>query len=730
VHGFVLDAKSRQPVSGARVRIEERGVFAASGPTVASTDEAGRYTARALIGKTKKKIDWFRALTSLPVVVSFPVLAVFEPQSVQKQSHMVLATRLNVSVEKEGYQPFVGEVSCERLDAGKFAVDLDDVWLAPAGSNLTSFSPDHVRNVRVDSFSVEPAVAHPGDSVTVTARIRIPYERGGRYRVYLDSSAPRLVQTDVALTLVSKPDPATGLSTFRRVVTLPRSPKVWTTELSPWVSLDYHEIPLDWDSKALLQVVLSDTSRPAAQQVQDGYNHLVQHDVSLALDSLRCATQSDPKYAPAYLYLGEAYAQAGRTEEAANAYGQLVTLAPENLDAYPRYADALLDEGNTDKASQVLEAAGKKTKRVTGPIALAKARMFAQRGDLHAADEQLAQAGQNGRIPRPVQQEMALQRARAALRATPDNPDAELALARALADLNRLEEAVQHARRAQTLRPNEPWPLIELAGLERRLGHTEVATVALQRALTIDPRNADAHLSLGEVLLDSNQYAAAREQFQAAVERRPYEFTAHHGLALAELGAATRGPDWPPASALKSLRTAAVIGLGKGEMDPGFELPMGLFTSLYFGPKKVTIAGFERRQGADDYQLAQSLEALKRRPDDALALFDAGTALIRLSQPDLGLEFLNHAAALRPELADLQYWRGLAFIELRRPEEARQALEATLKLNPLHRHANGVLARLCLNDGEMEQAQAHLAAQRQNWPNEIVRDEDEPEAQP
>jgi tetratricopeptide (TPR) repeat protein len=325
---------------------------------------------------------------------------------------------------------------------------------------------------------------------------------------------------------------------------------------------------------------------------------------------------------------------------------------------------------------------------------------------------------------------MALQRAQAALRATPDNPDAELALARALADLNRGAEAVEHARRAQTLRPNEPWPLLELAGLEHRLGQTDVATAALERALTLDPQNADAHLALGELLLTAGQYSRAREQFQAAVERRPYEFAAHHGLGLAELRATDRAKDWPPESALQSLRAAAVIGRGKGEMDSGYEMPVGPLTSLYFGPKRVSVAGFNRREAADDYQLARALERLKLRPDDALAHLNAGTALVRLGEPDLALESLDRAAALRPELADLHYWRGLALIELHRPVEARRALEEALRQNPLHRHAHRALARLCLDAGEVEEAQAHLAAQHRNWPNEDERNQDGLEDQP
>lgn len=719
VRGFVIDAETRRPIAGARVSVEQDGAFAAAGPTVGQTNASGQYSARARIGRSWNKIDWVRALTSF-----WPML-LLKPQSAQKQSRVILATRLNLRVERDGYRPFVGEVRCARMDPGKFAVNLDDIWLAPAASDLVSSSPDRVRYERVESFTVEPAIAHPGDRVTITAKIRIPYERGGRYRVYFDSSEPKLIKTEQELKEAGKPEPATGISTFQKVVTLPRQPRVRITELSPWIALDYREIPVGWDFKTLLQVVRDEKEAAAAGRVREGYEQLANHNPGLAAEALSRAAQSVPDYAPACRFLGEAYEEAGRTAEAATAYKQLVTLLPEDLDyACSRYAEALLDSGQTDDAAKVLADAAKRSKKLPANISLARARLFARRGDLRAADEQLASAGRGGRIPRPVQQELNLKRAEAALHAAPDNPDAELAMARALADLDRLEEAERHARRAQELRPDEPWPLIELAGLERRQGRPDVAKAALTRALALDPKNSDAHFALGELLLGTGDSASAKEQFRVTAERRPYDFAARHGLGLAELRAGDR------AAALEALRSAAVIGRGKGEMDAGLEVPFGFFQALYFGPKRVSVKGFSRQEAADDFQLAQALERLQRRPDDALAQFNAGTALVRLNQPDLALESLDRAAVRQPELADLRFWRAVALIGLHRADEARAELEQTLKQNPMHRHAHRILARLCLDAGQVEQAQAHLAAHRRNWPNELEREPDELEAQP
>jgi predicted Zn-dependent protease len=100
-----------------------------------------------------------------------------------------------------------------------------------------------------------------------------------------------------------------------------------------------------------------------------------------------------------------------------------------------------------------------------------------------------------------------------------------------------------------------------------------------------------------------------------------------------------------------------------------------------------------------------------------MAHFNAGTALARLGLPDLALAALDRAAALQPGLAEMAYWRGAALLELRRPAEARRALEEAARRNPMHPHVYPILARLCLEAGEMEQAQSHLATYRRHWPH-------------
>src|SRR5437867_1436051 len=111
----------------------------------------------------------------------------------------------------------------------------------------------------------------------------------------------------------------------------------------------------------------------------------------------------------------------------------------------------------------------------------------------------------------------------------------------------------------------------------------------MEHALALDPGNGDASLGLAELQLATGDTARARELFQQAAERRPYDFRTRHSLALAALSAglqpmggpplsppvvstvpsptsntrsthAARGYPTPLDTALEQLRVAAVIG--------------------------------------------------------------------------------------------------------------------------------------------------------------------------
>src|SRR5437762_13859328 len=100
---------------------------------------------------------------------------------------------MNVRVSAPGYKPFLGSVKAADIHPNGYSLRLEDVWLAPAGGALTSFSPDNLQHETIDSLTASPTVCAPGGTVTVTLVAQLPLDRKFRYRAFLTSNNPRLI---------------------------------------------------------------------------------------------------------------------------------------------------------------------------------------------------------------------------------------------------------------------------------------------------------------------------------------------------------------------------------------------------------------------------------------------------------------------------------------------------------------------------------------------------------
>jgi tetratricopeptide (TPR) repeat protein len=706
VIGFIRDARTRQPLEGVTVAVQEDGTFAREGKTLGASDAHGRFQAEACLGKVSSRLDLMRLLTTHWITL------LLQPSSVTKQTRTIDLSQVNVKAEKPGYKPFLGAVRCERVDPGAFAVHLDDILLAPEGSDLASFSPDNVRYEVIQSFTVEPAVARPGEKVTVTLRAQFPVERGGKYRAFVDSSSLKLVRPGAELKPVGKPDSGTGAMTFARTFLLPDKPKENATELTFFLIRDYQEVPVDGEWKALLQVVNTDAERQAAERVDEGFRLASAGEQGQAVEKYREAAAADPEYAPAHQYLGDACLCLNRADEAAASFQKLIALFPDDWEvAHPRYALALLQSGRPAMAAKELTGVESKMKRVPYQVYLYRARSFADLGDFKAADADLTKAGRRMRIPADVRDEINMKRAEAAVKESPDSVDAHLGLARSLSDAHRWEEAALEIRKGLALDPNQPWAQVELGVALRQLNRPDEAVAAFNEALRLDPNNVEAHLELANTYRSREQYAEALPHYQFVVQQRKTHFEARLNEAL--MYYQTGQMD----EAVASFGEALKLARGKGELKTGLEIPLG-YTALYFGPKKRLIAGFANDEAAQDYLILDSLDALKKNPQDGLAWLNIGTALVRLKLPSMALSALAKAAALQPDLIETKYWAAMAHRQVGRNEEARQELEEVLKANPMHPHAHLELAQLLAEAGETEQAQTHVLAHARNWPNE------------
>src|SRR5205807_10375235 len=125
-----------------------------------------------------------------------------------------------------------GRVRATRLDPRDFELTLDDVWLAPTGGPLVSFTPAGLRLEMIDGLSIDPPIAGPGEKARIVLTTHLPVDRGARYRAYAPRLAIRLVPAQIELKRDKTADPSDPRRVvFWKEVTLPKTPVDRWTEI-------------------------------------------------------------------------------------------------------------------------------------------------------------------------------------------------------------------------------------------------------------------------------------------------------------------------------------------------------------------------------------------------------------------------------------------------------------------------------------------------------------------
>jgi len=712
VRGWILDAATRTPVKAARVSVEVDGAFPESGKSTDDTSETGLFEARAPLGKISTKLDWGRVLTMSPLSV------LISPRSVTKQTKILDVTQMNVRAEAPGYKPFVGRVRAMALDPGRFIVTLDDVWLAPDSSKLASFTPERLRHEVIESLTVEPAVAAPGEKVTIRLIALLPIDRGFKYRAYATSTGIRVVENQIELKRVKPPKgaPETNRVEFTRTVAIPKSSVDTSTELSFLLVRNEETVLRQRETTALLQVARTSAERTAAEKVSDAYAQARRGERETALRRYAEVRTQHPDYALAHLLFGDLCMQLSRPMEAAEAFEKLVALDPSDYTtARPRHARALVDTGRGDAALVAIADAEKSLgkQRLPAEIALVRARVYAARSQFDEADRWLAKAGEGLRIPQEVLDEINLKRMAVAIEDRPNDSDLRLGYARVLEAAGQRDRAIDETRRAAALDPSQPWAYVDLGERLCAAGQPAAGIANLKHALVLDPKNVEAMLALGDAYRDAQDYAAARALYARVQDAQPQNLRARHHLATMLYAT----------GAMSEARAAflAVVNQAreKGELkDDGLPLPgPGILGSgLYLGPKKRLVAGFTIPEAAADLAILEALQDLDRHPESGLLWQNIGKALLELDLPRLALDALGKAQQREPELSETRFLLGVAYRKSGDTLSALEQLSAALARNPLHPRARLELAQLFTEQGELERAQAEVAAHARSYP--------------
>jgi tetratricopeptide (TPR) repeat protein len=195
------------------------------------------------------------------------------------------------------------------------------------------------------------------------------------------------------------------------------------------------------------------------------------------------------------------------------------------------------------------------------------------------------------------------------------------------------------------------------------------------------------HLKAGSAHLQRGQAEQAVREFKAAVALEPQSAAAHMLLGQGYLG----------------LRSLSMIAEAKAELQQALDLdPDLIWARFYLARVYMDLGRYDRAE--------QELEtALKQKPGIAHFLALLGEVNRKLGKPEASLEWNRKALAADPEMSPAHYHMGLAYMDLKRDDDAVRALEMAVR-------SKHVAPDMCLTLGSQ-----YLKKRRFRDAEEVVR---------
>ncbi len=360
----------------------------------------------------------------------------------------------------------------------------------------------------------------------------------------------------------------------------------------------------------------------------DGLKALDAKQPAAAEPLLRKAVEADPASVEASFSLALVLGMEGKDVDAIPAYQKVLELRPELYEANLNLGIVLLRDRQPADALVVLKTAADLKPGEFRPQLLLGNALY-DTGDYEQAESQF----------------------RKAFQLDPKSAPAELALARSLLKQSKLAEAAERYRAAIALDPASKNSLIELGAEYDRLGRTTEA-IAIFREF---PANEAVSTRLTQLLLDSDNAAAAIPALEAAVKRSP---TTKNRLTLADAYKQAGAH----AKVLEQIQLAAAA-------DPGnFDVRMAYGRLLRDDHKSS--------EAIAEFQAASQLQ-----PDSAPALNELAGALILTGRFDEGLAALDRVHVLGKEIPGNIYLRAITLDKLHRTQPALDAYRQFLAVS-------------------------------------------------
>jgi tetratricopeptide (TPR) repeat protein len=261
-------------------------------------------------------------------------------------------------------------------------------------------------------------------------------------------------------------------------------------------------------------------------------------------------------------------------------------------------------------------------------------------------------------------------------------------------------------------------PTVETAWQLLAQGKRDQAVAFLRDLIRTEPRNPDARLLLGSILMEAGKQDESIVQLREAVRLLPQSAEAHNALgeAFNTFGKLEDAqPEFERAVQLDSRHAQAqanlgevLIRLGQGQSAaPHVDQAIRLFgrtpDAAYPHYLRAKIYTDEREAEKAASELQQAVEI---RPDFAEAWSDLGNSRRSLGDDDGALTAFRRAVSLNPNDAVAQCRLGSQLLDTDAAHEAVEHLDASVRLDSKDQSALNALQRALRQDGQLERANA------------------------
>jgi Flp pilus assembly protein TadD len=298
-------------------------------------------------------------------------------------------------------------------------------------------------------------------------------------------------------------------------------------------------------------------------------------------------------------------------------------------------------------------------------------------------------------------------------------PWAELRLGELLIDADRTDEAVTHFAAVLEHDPADARAMLGMARAELRQGNEAAALAWAQRSARQAPAQRATHELLAQIYFRQGDRKAAQGEL-ALLERLPEEQTTWRDPPVEAVLALRRGPNTtaqraqeliqrgrpqqgiamleelvkrhPEAEEYRELGQALIEA---GAVQRAHEVLTQALAQHPGSPELSRLGGivaFTQGRWQQAAELFQKTALLK--PDDAIAHYNLGHALMKLGDEEAARAAFRDAVASKPEFANAHINLGKLLLAAGRPEEARPHILAAVALAPDDAVAQALLEQL------------------------------------